>query len=333
MLCALSVYSGDADAAQRLLEWIAELGGVNFHTLVLATTQHVNPAPLLEVAQKSWGSVEHFLINMQQERLPWPVAANLAFSQVCEKLKNRGQPFFFLEADCVPIVGNWLDQLEREYHANGKPFMGIVHSTVNPYTGEVMPNSLHMNGAGVYPAHVDRYLPSLPFLMTAMATEPWDMALRHEMMSLTDGMGGFRKDESGNRVSACHATEKICFSWRTKDYRVEDDQIKYDADGPRSHLKPLDFWRHVLHHGCKDGSLIDVLRQRLNPKPKLTTVIVETPTYPEIEFKVLDPIIEVVSNIKTELPLVDASKPRQVAKLKGRRGRPPKNTVVDTVSQ
>ena len=261
MIVTLAVYSRDAAKALRLLEWITELGGVKYHTLVIGSTPQVNPIPLIVEGRKAFGAVEQFVIKTNNEVQKWPAGNNNNFLAVCEYMDPKNRPFFFMESDVVPLRMSWLDDLEREYLSNGKPFMGEVHPMVDAKR-EIIAGSEHMNGSGIYPASVKKYLPTLPFINGAIAKQPWDVALRFEVLYLVNGQGGFRIGPDRQRVSACHATEAICFCWRSLKYREENGRIGYDLMG-WAHARDIDFRRHVVHHGCKDDSLIHLLRARL----------------------------------------------------------------------
>jgi hypothetical protein len=259
MICTLAVYSKEAAVALDLLAWINELGGVQRHGLVLATTPMVDPRPLLAEARQGWGSVEHF--TMKAEGTTWPLGNNMNFLEVATFMNDRGRPFLFLEADVLPLTPDWLDRLEAEYIESAKLFMGDVHLMTD---GENKPieGSEHMNGAGIYPARVLTYLPSAKWIVVGTGHEPWDVTLRFETQSLVDGAGGFRMDR-GERISVCHPTRQICFCWKSYRYRVLPDG-SWDCDTePRALHRKIDFHRHVVHHGCKDGSLLTLLRARL----------------------------------------------------------------------
>lgn len=282
MIVSLAVYSKEAQTALSLLQWISDLGGVSHHTLVLATTPQVNPAPLIAEAASSWGKVEHFVIATNQEIQPWPIGNNSNFLAVCEYMKNKQRPFFFMESDILPTNALWLDNLEREYQACGKPFMGLVHPMVGP-DNMPMKDTLHMNGAGVYPADVLIRLPTLPFITGPLAKEAWDIALRWEILYVVDGAGGFKPGPDNGRVSGCHATDSICFAWRSRNYRLEDGVFACDCDS--IHYSRLNLQKHLLHHGCKDESLLKILRHLLN----MQRGIVETPAAPAAPAPVAPP--------------------------------------------
>ena len=281
MIVSLAVYSGDATSALKLLRWINELGGIGHRHLLLATTQAVDPRLLLDTARQGWRTVEHMVIVSNQEKKPWPAGNNDNFMSVAKHLAPRNEAFFFMESDVLPLRSTWLDELEAEYLSIGKPFMGDVHGMVDA-TGATVPGSDHMNGSGIYPPKALSYLPTSAWMDTALAVQPWDVALRHEMLWLIDGNGGFRPGPDNGRVSICHPTRKICFCWRSKAYRIDPSGRWACEVEPSSVFRQLDFDQHVLHHGCKDDSLLNLLQERLRearapklPASQASSILVE----------------------------------------------------------
>lgn len=308
MIVTLAVYSREQESALRLLRWINELGGVQFHTLVIGTTYQTRPEPLLEEAAKGWGNVEHFVIKANQEVQEWPQGNNANFKAVCEYMNDRGRAFFFMESDVLPLCASWLDKLEHEYQTAAMPFMGEVHAMLDPANGKHLPGTEHMNGSGIYPAGVLGYLPTLPYV----TKEPWDVALRFEMMSLVDRQRGGFKAGNGplGRVAICHPTGAICFCWRTKNYRREGERFLYDTDGP-AHHRELDLSRHILHHGCKDESLMNLMREVLfgprQPQEPKSPAPVAPPTEPEVFDPTRGQSTVVREVMRVEMPAVDAA--------------------------
>lgn len=98
-------------------------------------------------------------------------------------------PWLYLEPDCIPLVADWLAQLETEYATAGKPFLG-VKMTVG--------NESYLNGVAIYPQNVITLAP-------AIATRTmWQQFPEFEVAF----------DRAGGILSKAHASEKIQLEYR-----------------------------------------------------------------------------------------------------------------------
>lgn len=295
MLCVIPVFSGEVSAsytgvtADKLLAYITELGGVQRHSLLLVTTPPVNHEPLIALAAGAWADVSH--IRLTNEVPGWPQGPNTLWLAAAAHLDRKGIPWLHFECDCLPHHPAWLDNLESEYQSCGKPFMGRIHCALDPL-GAPMENHRHMNGAGIYPPNVLRHLPSAQWIDTTPlppskpnTNAPWDLALRHEMLSQVDGKGGYVTGPDGARVSNAHHTDMIRFAWKSCHYRFEDGEVKFDCN-PAPFAVPLDVNGQSFTHGCKDTTLLDLLTNRMRNERKQhapeVTPVVEPPPEPEV---------------------------------------------------
>lgn len=137
------------------LEWMEKMDCRFKRIAVLHYDNNVN-APILEMIKLR---AERIFERVMVSRYPtppypfygWPGACNWAFRMACQFIEsNHLGSWFWLEADAVALVQDWLDQIEMEYGNCGKPFMGTV-----------FPNNTHMNGVGVYPEEARSYAPCL----------------------------------------------------------------------------------------------------------------------------------------------------------------------------
>lgn len=136
MLCALAYCDGDWEQAQRLIDWINELGGFGKHKLLLAREQ---AAPQLTGV----GNAETITFNDVYHQ--WPISTTLAFSTVARHVEYTTQePFLWIEPDIVPLRSGWLDKLADEYKQTKRPFMGAL---VPEFKG----TPAHMSGIGIWP--------------------------------------------------------------------------------------------------------------------------------------------------------------------------------------
>lgn len=158
---------------------------------------------------------------------PWPQNANAMFRTAHTYLYSLPvlQHFLWLECDMIPTKTGWADMLESEYRRCGKPFMGAYY--VHPFA--------HINGGMVYPANFANLNPA----MVHATQRPFDL-MRHEIV-----------------LNRAHRTDLIVRSLanprsNTAHTFPTQESISIVPEGC------------VLFHGCKDGTLIQRLREKRN---------------------------------------------------------------------
>ena len=177
----------------------------------------------------------------------WPEGPNFYWKQTIEYLKSKDNKlqWFWMELDCIPLKPNWADVLEEEYYKQGKFCLGTVQDT-NTITKDMYRITIakHLQGTAVYPPRVDeicsiwQYVDQLP---TA-----FDVVTQWEIMPHTAD------------------TKLIQQGFRTWKYKIHHNPFKIqgedngDLGGAVSYNKPLDP-EAVIHHGCKDTSLADIV--------------------------------------------------------------------------
>lgn len=141
--------SRDKDRATEWLQWAGELGFNRGHTIVLHPAMELgrdHPA-MVELAQKAF---EHVLIEPDREgHTGWPEGPNCAFRQAAWYFYGK-TPWLFQESDAWPLVPEWLERIEADYKACGKPFMGDLSPAGKGYQE-------HLSGVAVYPANMPDY--------------------------------------------------------------------------------------------------------------------------------------------------------------------------------
>lgn len=101
----------------------------------------------------------------------WPEAANWMFHWTAKGMAQFGQPFFWCEADAVPLRKGWFQEIEKEYESCGKAFMGpVIRVPGHPPV---------MRGVAVYPADTASRFASLHL---DTANEAWDIIDRDIVM-------------------------------------------------------------------------------------------------------------------------------------------------------
>lgn len=181
-------------------------------------------------------------------------AAAKHFRLVAQKVSESytAGPWYFYELDNTPVQPGWLTKLQREHHESGKAHMGAIVPTRG---WEIQPDGTrkpafgdpHMVGTGIYHhalfsksaiiSQIDRVMP------WAGPLEPFDIRLRYEV------------------VPHAHNTILIQHNWNTGNYRLEGSKIVCDdlSGSPETnHAKPYD-GHAVVVHGCKDGTLADLV--------------------------------------------------------------------------
>lgn len=238
MRIVLPFYSGDVWLAKKNLEWMAELDGHLDYECVLASDITTNHIEVEDLAKTLFRSVRVLKYHRAQWNgrlaVNWPWQQNHAFFKTCEFMQTL-QPrdsWLWMETDAVPICAGWLTALEVEYQKGGKPFGGHWNARDSVF-----------NGVGIYPARVGRH--STRALMASRVVDnqgrqpPWDVycskevkPMLHIMNPIMTHLWAGPGEEHAPTFPNAAAVDKL--------------------------IMP----RVVLFHRCKDGSLIDRLRER-----------------------------------------------------------------------
>jgi hypothetical protein len=235
MLTLIPYFSGDKDQAIRLSRWIADLGGVKNHDCLLVIDKSTNEAGVIEPLREAFRSVETVFSAPVGAQGSWgsgttdATAANEMWmtgaNYVYHKLKV---PFFWLEPDAAPTRSTWLDEIEAEYIAAGKPFMGML---VN-----MPPHEKHMSGVGCYPKDVANH----STIMMMPGPVAWDYAGRRDTV------------EKGK----AHFTDLIQHV-----YRINGNKPEWPTFPTLESLFQIN-QRAAVFHRCKDETLIERLREQ-----------------------------------------------------------------------
>ena len=177
----------------------------------------------------------------------WPQGPNHYWKYTIEYLKdnNNKLPWFWMELDVVPLKYNWADILEKEYKKCNKPCLGTIQDTTT-VTSDMLKITIakHLQGTAVYPPDISKicsvweYVDKLP---TA-----FDVVTQWEIVPNTAD------------------TKLIQQGFRTMNYKIYFNPLiikgedNGDMNGVVSFADPIDP-NAVLHHGCKDTSLADIV--------------------------------------------------------------------------
>ena len=156
MIVAISYYPADEPLMVRWVNHVKSLGNYKNHKIVVAIAHNASSEGVVEPLKECFGEV--IVYQCYHKETGWPVSCNMAFESVAwlayYKLK---QSFLWMEPDAVPLKASWIDDIEKEYIACGKPFMGDFIGIKN-----VMPNGVdHMSGIAVYHWNMPEIAPSV----------------------------------------------------------------------------------------------------------------------------------------------------------------------------
>ena len=257
MLIALATHPKDFDRAQDLLLWMRQLQpSYANHWILLIGAFTLPEESLLNLVEsaRACGFRQVVAIRAKEEPVPpWPVAANHMWRLAAEYAQNKAYcSWLWLEPDTAPMFPGWLEAIEKEYVASRKQFMGTIYDI--PYR--------HMNGVGVYPAHIRKFNPLI--FASEFTNMPFDvvkpeLTLRH-----------------------AHITKLIHRS-------LADPATNMAHTFPDRASLSIIPAGVALFHGCKDGTLIERLREIHNPdyvSPKIVGTVKPVSVFTAIKRKV-----------------------------------------------
>ncbi len=232
MIVAISTCEKDYFECGKLLEWIRELNTYPRHRLLLVFGKKINSEQRMELINTANSCMFRNVTAIQQvdeDPRGWPYAPNQVFQLAMRWIEGVGRgPFLWLEPDAAPLKSGWLDDLEEEYLRIGKPFMGFIFDWVSATAYRP-----HLTGVAVYPPH---FRSLNPYPLNATDT-PWDVT---------------RPDLTLPRT---HRTQLIYHDWGDRKTNI-----------PPAFHTVADLERipktAVIMHRCKDGTLIDRLREK-----------------------------------------------------------------------
>jgi hypothetical protein len=230
-------HNGDFPLALKSMNWQFEMQCPKRYDCLLAYDSKVIKQYIQQMqisAQRVFRTVDTFTYPAPPTNR-WPQAANHAFAAVarfmCHALKR---PWFWMEPDLIPLCSDWLCQLQFEYDNCKKPMMGSI-----------VPELGHVNGTAVYPANFAELAPKT----IAAQTGAFDTNMKAETISFTHNAGHLMQHAWGVSGGQIHHILGPAPSFKTV-----ADVKRWVSPGA------------VTFHRCKDGSLINKLRE-LRRKP------------------------------------------------------------------
>lgn len=251
MNIAIPVSAHDKHLLPTFVKVLQHFGGLEDSTICLFATPSAKQEAY-DAAAKINAAVHTFEVDFAGG---WPVASSTQFAATVFTLPKLGwnAPWLWMELDMLPVQKDWLQTLRRGYTLCGNPFMGNVVPTAWIEDGKLVvhDDDLMMMGCGVYPANMhadERFRPLLTDLIKPAPMNPatpFDFYLRHAM-----------------RQAGIADTRLIADMWQTHKYRRTAGGIVCEPvplDKPRRERGGLVPAEAVLVHGCKDGTLAELV--------------------------------------------------------------------------
>ncbi len=232
MLVAFTYCRKDASLALDNLRWIAEMGCVKAHDILITFPEGLEFKEHESAARSAFNKVT--LNPIDDVSSGWPFGANHAWRRACDYIDYfKMSPFLYMEADAIPTKPEWMNIIAAEYQHCGKPFLGYLEYKDDP-------QRRHMNGVGVY-QQVHRLAPSL--LTAPTPSEPSQIGSNH----LAFDWSG--KDEV---VPQMHVSKLFQFQYKKEAELIADESLSWLRSDA------------VIFHTMKDTRFIDLLRRKLS---------------------------------------------------------------------
>jgi hypothetical protein len=236
MLIAIPFCESDASDALALLNWIEVLGGARPHSCLLVLDAGVEwsvAQAMADAATKSFNVVN--IVATEEPVIGWPAGPNALWLLAARFALLKGEPFLWLEPDCVPLSPGWLEKLVDAYKKlTPGSFMGHLYKT----NSEKFPPVV-LSGIAIYP-------PGAIYLVEPALSQfqgrAWDIASTYAIQSYW------------------HHTPLIYHFWG-KPGLAPTFRYAKDQHTPENTFTLADIPQGaVLFHRNKDGTLLNILR-------------------------------------------------------------------------
>lgn len=239
MLVALLTFAGDIDATRKLLLWMEELGGSSNHDLVIvadAGTPFDEASAALEIGRRVFKSA--LLVTNERSVIGWVEGPKSLVIRALDFAAAHSRAILIMDSDAIPLSPGWLDRIEGEYTAFGRPYMGHLFDCNQPG----LPSKL-MSPIAVYPPTASKEL-----FDPILNGHHWDVSITPVV------------------VPQCHDTNLIHHLFG----EIGNPPSFSTAAVPGTNIFSLGQIRPsaVIFHRNKDGTLIDLLRQEKGLAPQ-----------------------------------------------------------------
>lgn len=265
LLIVTAVCSQDYQIALKRAKWMSHLKQVPDHTLLLvndSTVDDLSWAALVEAYTHVFETVVSRKISAPRTA-KWPEGVNHVWRSIASSLISQSPMlpvadfigWFYFEPDVTPLKPIWAGVLDQNYALLKLPFMG-VKSVNNAMRGKEKTTVTSMNGAGVYPFEPTHFSQ----MMMLADGAPWDIFLYERLDKIA-----FMPDSA------------YCLTYGVTECRMSIGGLfkatKTVQDGTVTSTE-FELKDQILHHGCKDGSLIDCLTPRESNAPEVVPSVV-----------------------------------------------------------
>lgn len=255
MKIAIPVSAHDKHLLPDLTDCLLKLGGLEEHPVIFFPTPAAKDTAY-EHAERL--GAETYPLTQDFEGGA-PVACNRHFASVVFALAKMGNtdPFLWLELDMLPVKPRWAVALSEDYRYGGTPFRGVLVNMPFNVNGKITfrDNDQMMMGTGIYPPNMEKDERIKPLLLdlakpySMNPREPFDVYLRWPIRN----------------IGVSH-TELISDMWCTRNYQSTPQGIVCESvDHGDRVVRPRGGFvstKALLVHGCKDGSLADIVLGR-----------------------------------------------------------------------
>lgn len=279
MLLTVPVSVADHGLIPNLIKAISLFPpGDNHDLLIIGTERNQESMGELEKGIGSWFRQSRVHVTSTNPAcLGWPREGNYVFQQAAHFIIQNypaQNGFLWFELDCTPLSKNWLSTLSDEYYRDAevatragtvaRRYMGVKQRTYETLAGELVSveeSGYHMAPCGIYPNDLAASVKTL-MAITAIG-RPF---VEHIQWYVTQNL---------------NETNLIQNNWRTGNYRKEGGDIVCDSKvdygfGTKFNNPITDA---VLVHGCKDGSLLELVGNGVTASKSPERVVEKLPEH------------------------------------------------------
>jgi hypothetical protein len=257
LLLTLPYCNKDAALLKKCVHWMSELQpeGYNHSCLLVADNEvpQEQKQELHELCKPLFSLTETMIVHVPGEMQGWPLGPNYMFASAARQIAEAWcLPWLWFEPDATPLRPGWLDTIGNNYAIRGKRFMGTIIASDSDSQPDMPP--LHLSGCSVY-----------------------DNQAYHGLQPFTGSKLAFDIAAAGYTVPRASHFAPMQHFWGKQDLsptfnmdptKSLENFYSYDNILPGS----------IMFHRCKDGSLIDLLRSKLNSQPvKNAAIAKKTP--------------------------------------------------------
>lgn len=268
MLIVTTFCNQDIPLLKKRIEWMAFLGVKPDYDLLLIGDHDVSTEDvesMVSLHKPFFKDVLTKRIKQAPLLAGWPNGTNNAFRKTYRILSGQydmppfsWEPYkgwFYFEADVTILKADSFKALEKIYLDGNKNFCGFLNET-RLSNGKLV---RHLNGAAIYPTKNSNTINKALYNEKMMLTNniPWDVAGMSENL-LSD--------------ATALSSEKYLHAFGTWNYRKHENELICTQKLMNGTIQEKRYVLNgqLIHHGCKDGTLIDIL---MTPKLEENKVI------------------------------------------------------------